>query len=1085
MKKLKVTLVFLLCLLPLALGAQNKVTLSGTVSDGQTKEALIGVFVMEKNTANGVTTDLDGNFKIQVAEGAQVVFSYIGFEEESITADKSMSGLNVLMKVEENYLSEAVVVGYGVVKKENLTGAVDHVGSEVFEGRPVANATQMLEGSVPNLNIDIEDGKPGRSANYNIRGATSIGAGGSALILIDGVEGDPSQINPNDIESVSVLKDAASASIYGSRATYGVVLITTKNPEKSEEKFKINYSTNLSAMTPTATPDIVTDGFVYAKLFAESYYNRNNTWPTSINKGQEFSRVWLEEFRQRQLGGVQRTTEVNESGKYVYYGNEDYYDAIYKDATFAQTHNLSINGNAGPISYYLSGRYYKYDGLFNYDPDVYNTINLRAKVNAQVRPWLKVTENVSYNYETYHLPCTSTQQSSGNVWDAINMEGHPSSPIFNPDGTLTKCGAYAIGGLATGSNYTNRKTKTFKNTTGVVMEFFDKTFRINADFSYSDRNKTELTKRMAVAYSEGPGLVSYLGTPGIDDSLLEYSSQTEYIAANAYAEYENTFAGKHYFHALAGYNYEQQGKKMVKSRRYTLLSDDTDCINLAVGDVMTIESEETRWRLSGLMFRANYSYDSRYLFEFNGRYDGSSKFPENSQWGFFPSASGAWRISKEHWFNIAPTAISDLKLRVSYGTLGNGNVNPYQYLEQFSFSNMTHGTGSTARSLNGESGSRYTSLPSQVPDNLTWETTRTVDVGLDAAFLSNRLTVGFDWYNRRTYDMYTTGPTLPDTYGASAPKGNYADMYTNGYELSIAYRDSWNVLASPLTFGIRGTLADSRAFITKYYNPTKSLDDYYEGYEIGDVWGYVCPGIFSSQEQIDNYYGEGIPYVNTFIRNSDDGKVYPGDPIFTDLNENYIIDSGSGTVDDPGDRQIIANTHARYNYSFNLDLSWYGVFVSAFFQGVGKRQWVPTKECPFWGQYCRPYSEVYKWQLDNTWAPDNLDAYLPRRTGYSSMAWSGKPIDRYVQDISYIRLKNLQIGYNFPKKMLEKAKISQLSVYLSAENLWTWSPIYKYTRDFDVVTLCYGSDSDLGGDKGDGYNYPTMRTFSFGITIGF
>lgn len=303
MKKLKVTLVFLLCLLPLALGAQNKVTLSGTVSDGQTKEALIGVFVMEKNTANGVTTDLDGNFKIQVAEGAQVVFSYIGFEEESITADKSMSGLNVLMKVEENYLSEAVVVGYGVVKKENLTGAVDHVGSEVFEGRPVANATQMLEGSVPNLNIDIEDGKPGRSANYNIRGATSIGAGGSALILIDGVEGDPSQINPNDIESVSVLKDAASASIYGSRATYGVVLITTKNPEKSEEKFKINYSTNLSAMTPTATPDIVTDGFVYAKLFAESYYNRNNTWPTSINKGQEFSRVWLEEFRQRQLGG--------------------------------------------------------------------------------------------------------------------------------------------------------------------------------------------------------------------------------------------------------------------------------------------------------------------------------------------------------------------------------------------------------------------------------------------------------------------------------------------------------------------------------------------------------------------------------------------------------------------------------------------------------------------------------------------------------------------------------------------------------------------------------------------------------------
>lgn len=1073
---------------PLAL-AQNMVPVNGTVLDASTGETVIGASVMVEGTTRGAVTSLDGEFSISVPAGSTVVVSSIGFKDYSFSVSKPVQGMKILLEASAEFLEELVVVGYGTVKKENLTGAVDQVSAEVFAGRPVANATQMLQGVVPNLNIELVDGKPGRSADYNIRGTTSIGAGGSALILIDGVEGDPANLNPNDIESVSVLKDAASAAVYGSRAPYGVVIITTKNPT-GEGRPKINYTGGFSIMNPTAVPDVVTDGYVYAYLFDLAYKNVNGVGKNTINKTQPFSRTWLEEFRQRQLAGNKRTTEVGPDGKYVYYGNEDYYDFLYKDYTTSRTHNVSVSGGGKDFSYYVSGRIYQYDGLFNLSTDKYNTMNLRAKMTANLRPWLKFSENININNEFYHIPATSNQQSSGNFWAAINSEGHPSVPIFNPDGTLTMSGAYAVGGLVTGNNYKNRKVRNYKTTSALNASFFNNTLRFNADFTYADRGKNEVQKRTVVPYSDAPGVISYLGTPGTDDYLQEYFSQTDYIATNAYAEYEKTFAEKHYFKAMVGYNYEQEDWKGVTAKRYDLLSYDTDNLNLAVGEDVSTSSSASRWRVAGFMYRFNYVYDERYLLEINGRYDGSSKFPTNSQWGFFPSASAAWRVSKEHWWKVSPKIISSLKFRGSFGELGNGSVDTYAFMEKFSYETMGKGVSAWCRTLDGVSGLRYTSIPSQIPDNLTWETSQTLDGGVDLGMFSGRMEFVFDWYNRRTYNMYTTGPTLPDTYGASSPKGNYADMYTQGWEVSLTWNDSFDLGGSPFNYGIKATLADSRSFITKYYNPTKDISDYYEGYEIGDVWGWRVEGIFQSEEQIATYWtdintGEPIPYDQTRIRMHDDGKTYPGHVIFSDLNHNNKIDSGSNTVDDPGDQTIIGNTHPRFPYSFNLDVSWHGFYATAFIQGVGKRLWCPTKEGPFWGQYCRPYAQAYKWQLDNCWTPENPDALLPRYTGYCGISWQNKRIDRYMMDVSYVRLKNLQFGYNFPKKVREKLKMSQLSIYLSAENLWTWSPLHKYTKDFDVVTVCYGSDSDLGGKEGDGYNYPTMRTFSLGVQIGF
>lgn len=1078
MKKL-ILLIALIAFSCLAAQAQT-VSVTGTVKDADTEEAVIGASVLVKNTTTGTITDLDGVFSLTAPQGATIVVSSIGYNDYEFVATEGAGNINIALKQSTEFLEDVIVVGYGAVKKENLTGAVDQVSAEVFEGRPAGNATQMLVGSVPNLNITLADGKPGRSASYNIRGTTSIGGGGSALVLIDGVEGDPSLLNPNDIESVSVLKDAASASIYGSRATYGVVLITTKNPDKNKEHFSITYSGNASFMQPTAVPDVVDDGYVWSRMFYDAWYNYKQNQPTGINKSQAFSRLWLDEFRQRKKQGIAQSTVVDNNGKYVYYGNTNYYDVIYKDYVFANTHNISASGTTGPLSYMVSGRLYDYDGLFNFNPDTYRTFNLRGKANVQLLKWLSLSENIEYTYEKQHLPSAYSGEGGGNFWRSIADEGHPSSPVFNPDGTLTKSGAYAIGGLVSGNNYIDRLIKNFKTTTALKATLLNDSLRLNADFSFSSRDKSEDRKNTVVSYSDSPGVITYIGTPFTDDKFTNYYSTHEYISTNVYGEYEKTFAEKHYLKALAGFNYESRKDKNGTYTRSGLLTPDITNINLAVGDEMTMSGGETSWNVAGFFARINYSYDNRYLIELNGRYDGSSKFPVYSQWGFFPSASLAWRPSMEPFWKVNPNIISNLKVRFSYGELGNGNVAAYSYLENFTFGNLS------SLYLNGMSDLRYTSIPSQIPDNLTWETARTTDFGLDVSFLKGKINFTGDYYIRKSYDMFTVGPTLPDTYGASAPKGNYADMNTYGYELSLSYDDSFSVGGHPLNIGVKASLADSRSFITKYNNPTGDLSDYYVGQEVGEIWGYVCNGLFQDQAQIDNYYGPGDPYVNTKYQLSEGYLVSPGDVIFEDLNGNKIIDTGANTVTDPGDRKIIGNSSARYHYSFSLNLSWRGIYASAFFQGIGKQDWYPSGESPFWGQYNRPYNQAYKWMIGNYWTEDNRNAYLPKYTGYYAPLYKGIANSRYLQNAAYLRLQNLQVGYTLPEKWMKKIHLSSVSVYFSGENLFTWSPMYKYTRDFDVVTVTQGSDSDISsGNKGDGFNYPTMRTFSFGLTIKY
>lgn len=432
--------------------------------------------------------------------------------------------------------------------------------------------------------------------------------------------------------------------------------------------------------------------------------------------------------------------------------------------------------------------------------------------------------------------------------------------------------------------------------------------------------------------------------------------------------------------------------------------------------------------------------------------------------------------------------MSNIKFRASFGALGNSNVGNYAYDETFSFDN--------GRIINGAK-VRYTSAPAPIPESLTWETAQTLDFGLDMSFLKGRLSFTGDYYIRKTLDMYTVGPTLPDVFGASSPKGNYAEMTTRGYEMTIRWNDSFNLAGKPFNYGLKASLVDYKSIIDKFNNRKKELStaayntNYYAGMVVGEIWGFVSNGLWQNQDEIDaaeaGALAAGQKYYNPLMQTSKTYKLYPGDIKFEDLNGNGYIDRGQNTVDDSGDRKIIGNSEPRYIYSFGIDLEWNNIFLSAFFQGVGKQDWYPSNEASvIWGQYNRPYAQMPKWHLNNYWTEDNPDAYLPRYAGYYAPFYKGtnNANTRYLMDVSYIRLKNLQVGYTLPAKWTDAIKMKKVSVFFSGENLWTWSPMYKYTRDIDVTANIYGTDSVLSS-TGDGFNYPTLRSYSLGLNITF
>lgn len=1030
---------------------------------------LPGATVTVKGTTQVTQTNAQGEFTLDAPEKAVLVVSFVGFETQEITVG-NRTDIAISLVASTSQLKDIVVVGYGTQKRVNLTGAVDQVSSEVLENRSLPSLTIGLQGVLPNLNIKPLDGKPNQAPRFNIRGATSIGQGGNALVLIDGVEGDPSLINPNDIASVSVLKDASSAAIYGARGAFGVVLITTKTPTRG--RTSINYTTNQSIKEPTTLPDFENDAYIFAKMFAESTVAWENTFPQAVNKTLKFSQAYLAELERRQGKGLPEVEVDPVTGEYVYYASTDWFKELYKDNTRASEHNLTISGSNDKTSFMLTGRYFGQEGLFRYNSDDYRVLNFRAKGAIQVYEWLKFDNNTDYSKMTYHNPLNVGE--GGGIWRNIADEGHPLAPMFNPDGTLTASAAYSVGDFWYGKSGFDMERGILRNRSGLTASFFNDKVRLKADMTFQSTETAEKRKQVPLPYSSKPGVIAYLGSTTND--IREIKQRTNYFATNIYAEYENTFNDAHYVKALVGYNYEQSTFDGISAQRNGLIFENANNINLALGQSIQTGGVWDEWAIVGGFGRLNYIYKDRYLFEVNGRYDGSSKFPEDQRYGFFPSFSAGWRVAKEAFWNVSPKVISDLKIRASYGSLGNGSIRSYQFQEQFTISQL-------GLILNGLR-PQYTTNPAVLPAGLTWETSTSKNLGLDFAMISNRLHFSGDVYERETTDMFTNAVTPPAVFGATAPRGNYADLITKGWEVTLSWNDNFFLARKPFSYDVRLTMADNSAKITKYNNPEKRLSDYYEGQTIGEIWGYVTEGFFTSADDIAKHANQKL-----FLSTSS-GQTFPGDIKLKDLNGDAIINPGTGTLADPGDRTIIGNSTPRYMYGINLGAEWNNIFFSVFFQGVGKQDWWPSTEAGvFWGQYNRPYNKLPKWHLDNHWTPDNPNAYLPRYVSRLANRTGGilrEAQTGYLQNISYIRLKNIQLGYNLPSGLISRIKANSLRVYLSAENIWTHSSLYKLTRDLDVENTGV-SDQVFSpdGNAGDGYNYPLMKGLTFGLSVTF
>lgn len=1037
------------------------------------------------STGKQTQTSESGKFEVELKRGDIVNAQSLGYHPESMVY-RDEATIRFVLRAQEKNLDEVVVIGYGTSKRRDLVGAVDQISGDKLQNRGNMNISRALQGQMPGLNISMRDGKPSRGATLNVRGTGSIGAGGSALILIDGVEGDMTTVNPEDVESVSVLKDASSAAIYGARGTFGVILITTKRASKG--KPKLNYSGGYSVNDRIVKMEnnIVTNGLQWTDAWYKAYMegNDNGTPPAGINNVFKYTTDWYNELVKRNSDDSYEKMRVNSIGEYEYFGNTNWFDIIYKDYNMNTEHNVSVSGGNDNASYYVSGRMFAQDGIYNAGNEEYKQYNFRGKGEIKLLPNLTLNNNTDFIRRNIHQPMVMYDRQL--LPRMLEHQGYPMTLEKNLDGTWTEAAVYmGWAGFVEGTSYQKNNKFDIRNTTALTYEAIPGQLILKGDFTYyynhSDRTRVE-------------NMYDFYTGPGIKKSRQTYSSLelwnyvNKYIASNATVNYIPKFNNEdHRLNLLAGINIEEKITRNFLSYRRGLLYADKPSFALMDGDYYTLNQTGQEWAYVGALFRANYNYKGKYLAEFSGRYDGSSKFPSNQQWGFFPSASLAWRASEESFLKDNASWLTDLKFRASIGSLGNGNVNPFLFLPTMNISRSSF--------IIGEGLLPYTYMPANIPESLTWERATTYDIGVDLSVLRNRLSLVFDYYHRYTTDMFTVGPEVPAVFGATVPKGNNADLKTKGWEVSVEWKDQFMIAGKPFNYGIKGMLWDSRSWVTKYNNPNKLLSTYYEGMEIGEIWGYSIEGLFKDQADIDNHLNDlGMPIDQSRILVSSSNIIKPGDLKFRDLDNSGRIDNGNNTVDNPGDRKIIGNSSIRMQYGFNLNASWNGFGLSAFFQGVGKRNWYPAKESAyFWGQYNRPYSYYLKDHVgDNVWSEENQNenAYWPRYRGYLALN-SNRAMtltnDRYLQNVAYLRLKNIQIDYRLKQSFAQRFGLQNCKIFVSGENVFTWSPLYKVTNNFDPEVIEPG-DTDFrstSGTDGDGYGYPMLRSFSVGLNLTF
>lgn len=1034
----------------------------GVVKDNQ-GETVIGASVVVKGSTNGTITGLDGDFTLDnVKRGDVIQISYIGYVSQEVVWQGTP--LNITLKEGSQTLEEVVVVGFGSQKKANLTGSVSQVKmDDVLGERPVTNVKNALQGSMPGLMVS-GGASPGEAKSFNIRGTVSIN-GMNPLVLIDNVEGDIDLLNPEDIESVTVLKDAASSAIYGARAAAGVILITTKKAKKGE-KFNLNYNANFGFQTSINSPKQASlDEYLRAYQaagFSETYYAGNG----SVSKWREYLAGYKE--NPAAYPTVGDGIYIGEDGAPYYLNDKDVYKA-FQETSFMQTHNLTANGGTEKLRYRLSAGLTKEDGPLIESKDTYMRKNISSFISADITDWL--TQEADFRYT---VADRSEPMGSG---DGIYCMNHIS---FYPSGMMPGSVNTSVGKdlpLITPENqirYNNPYLTDTDNTRIYLRTIMRpiKGLELVGEYTYDRKNwqKSYYAKKWEYTTEQ-------LGSNNsvTSDYLFKSEDHEDYNALNLYGTYNFSIKEDHMFKVMAGFNQERKQNSWISVQTHDMIAPSAPSFTSATGKIIP-QNSYSDYAIRGAFYRINYNYKDRYLFEANGRYDGSSKFPKDDRFGFFPSFSVGWNIARESWMEKALDYVSDLKLRASWGQIGNQNIGNYGY-----YSTMQPVGNSNYWLKDGEF-ITYISTPGLVSNSFTWETVETLDIGFDASMFNSRLQVTFDWYQRTTRDMLIAGIQLPAVVGTSAPMRNAADMRTRGWEIAVNWRDQ----IGDWKYNVGFNLYDYKSKITKYSNNEDKLlsQNYYEGKTLGEIWGYVSDGFYT----IDDFDGPGTWQLKDGVASLDGYNPRPGDEKFVNLNDDRgtnEINSGLNTVDSPGDQKVIGNSTPRYNFGVNLGVSYKGFSLSAILQGTAKRDvWIGGMSLFPFGGSAKAYYPVFYNQTDywepmgscdgqytendrEYWVAKNPDASLYRL--YSNMQNHGsnqRASTKYLQNGAYMRLKNITLAYTFPKALISKVSLSALKVFVSAENLATISSLPK---GYDPERLSWG--------------YPFYRTLSFGLNV--
>lgn len=1082
---------------------QTRILVSGRILDSS-GQPVPGASVIEKGTTNGVNTDIDGKFTISVKSGASLEVSCIGYETVSVAASENLS---VTLREDTQFLDEVVVVGFGTQKKVNMTGSVAAVDvDKAFGSKPITDVSKGLQGVVPGLSITYNSNDLNASPTMKIRGTGSINGDNTPLILLDGVEvPDLSFVNPDNIKSISVLKDAASSSIYGSRAAWGVVLITSKDGSAVKDKVSITYSNNFSWNQPIGLPKYITDkkgvlaqleeGMIAQKNVDGSRIEAFGMYYDTIGKG---ITTWFDKYSGNLSNPVYKYGEDYEfiEGTPYYYRVSDPNKEIFK-TSFSQTHNLSVNGNTGKTNYNIGLGYTMNDGTLKAAKknDV-KRYNLNLSTNTQVKNWLNIGTKVMYVEKEYEYPYGYSQSKGATGLLYYVMRFPTFFPFGISDGSKLADGTYASDSAATGEGLYFRHGNAYVANESICSSkdqylTLGGNVRINlapglsfyGDYTRGRYNYENRSMRQPyyVANWSFPKKAAVTTNDFLERTYVSKITNTY----NAYFDYLFDIQKQHNFAIKVGANAEDLRYDSQSVKVNGVQDVEHPTLNLTDGKNEGIVDESLRHRATaGFFGRINYNYKEKYLLELNGRYDGSSSFRTGKQWAFFSSASAGYRISEEKfWTNIKPY-VPTLKVRASYGSVGNQALDSwYPYISTMA----TETVSWVGTDMNQVS---TTTTPSAVNPDMTWEKIRTLDIGFDAGFFNNELNVTFDWYQRRNVGMLVAGNEIVRYAGiAVAPLENGGDMKTNGWELQIDYNHAFNK-----DFAIYGTftLSDAKSEITKWNNTTGALNSWYKGKKLGEIWGFETDRYFNSSDvNPDGTLKTGTP-DQSYLQNGS-FRFGAGDIKYKDLNNDGKIDTGKGTIDDHGDLKRIGNQLPRYEYSLRVGAMLKGFDVEVLLQGVGKRDMWSTSSL-FIPHAAGAQMNIFENQLDY-WTESNQNARFPRpyingdfgslsglpgNSGCNNFA----PQTKYLNNLAYLRVKNFTVGYTLPQNLTRKIFVEKLRFYFSAQNLFTFDHI-----DGVMDPECTGGTSKTYTNGMDmtmaGRAMPFNRQWSCGLQITF